>query len=117
MSLISGSNSLTPAIAGALDLRAAIVEKVVFGETVGCDLQVCSQYDGLLFGVLFGQREKHLCCCSCRIAVRLTVLIKNGMSTTDRHKAVTNIRADGRTIGAHMRLPVREAVKNLVSDY
>lgn len=29
MSLISGSNSLTPPVAGALDFRAAIVEKVL----------------------------------------------------------------------------------------
>lgn len=51
MSLISGSNSLTPAIAGALDLRAAIVEKGLLEAVVGYDLEFCSGSDGLFVGV------------------------------------------------------------------
>ena len=45
MSLISGSNSRTPAIAGALDFKAAIVEKLLLEEAVGWDMEVCSEYD------------------------------------------------------------------------
>lgn len=109
MSLISGSNSLTPAIAGALDFRAGIVEKALFEEVIGCDLNVCSEYDGGLVGVFpLEQREKDLCGCSCRIAVRLTVLSKEDMSDarTD-HEIVCNVEGDGTTIGAHMK-PARQ---------
>ena len=63
MSFISGSNSLTPAIAGAFDLRAVIVEKDLFSETIGRDLEVCGEYD-LVFVVgllLLKQLEKDLC--------------------------------------------------------
>lgn len=81
MSLISGSNSLTPATAGALDLRAAIVEKALIEEAVGSGLEVCSEYDGALVGLLaLKQRDEYFFCCSCRIAVRLTVLSAEDMS-------------------------------------
>lgn len=81
MSLISGSNSLTPAIAGALDLRAAIIEKALFEEAVGSGLEVCSEYAGALVGLLaLKQRNRNFFCCSCRVAVRLTVLSTKDMS-------------------------------------
>lgn len=81
MSLISGSNSLTPATAGALDFRAAIVEKVLFREAVGSALEVCSECDGVVVWVFpLKQREKDLCCLSCQVAVRWTILGKEDMS-------------------------------------
>ena len=81
MSLISGSNSLTPATAGALDFRAAIVEKVLFREAVGSALEFCSKCDGVVVWVFpLKQREKDLCCLSCRGVVRLTILSKEDMS-------------------------------------
>ena len=51
MSLISGSNSLTLATAGALDFRAGIVEKGLLDETVDCNVKVCSKGDGVLVGL------------------------------------------------------------------
>ena len=81
MSLISGSNSLTPATAGALDFRAAIVEKVLFREAVGSALELCSECDGIVVWVSpLKQRQKDLCSLSCRVVVRLTILNKEDMS-------------------------------------
>ena len=81
MSLISGSNSLTPAIAGALDFREAIVEKGLLRKALRYDLEVCSEYDGawvLEFALM--QRESGLWCRKCRVAVRWTVLSKEDIS-------------------------------------
>ena len=63
MSFISGSNSLTPAIAGAFDLRAVIVEKDLFSETIGRDLEVCGEFDFVFVGglLLLKQRQKYFC--------------------------------------------------------
>ena len=81
MSLISGSNSLLPVMAGALDLKVAMVEKELLKEGIGCDLEVCSRYEKV-FAPAFRleQQGRALCCCSCRIGVRLTVLSKEDMS-------------------------------------
>lgn len=106
MSLISGSNSLTPAIAGALDLRATIVEKALLEEAVGCGFKVCSEYNGGFVEVFpHKQREKDAWCCSCRIAVRLTVLRAVDMSEAlTGHNIVFKDEKTVETIGLHMRL-------------
>ena len=101
MSLISGSNSLTPAIAGALDFKAAIVEKPLLGEAVGYDMEVCSEYGKTFVGV-FAQKQRvgDLCCCSCRIAVRLTVLKKEDISDSlTGQDRPTKLGQYGKTIG------------------
>lgn len=101
MSLISGSNSLTPATAGALDLRAAIVERLILDETVGSSLELCSEYDNLFVRVFpLKQREKDVCCCNCRVAVRLTVLSREDMSDALRgHSVTVGGREESKTIG------------------
>ena len=110
MSLISGSNSLTPATAGALDFRAAIVENALVGKTIGCDLELCSEYDEVFVRIFpLKQREKDLCCRSCRIAVRLTVLSKEDMSDTlTGHNMAIKVRENSNTIGVNMELARQE---------
>ena len=106
MSLISGSNSLAPAIAGALDLRGVIVEKAFLEEAMGRDAEVCSKCDVVYIRVFpFEQREKDVCCCSGRMAVRLMVLSRDGMpnSFTILQKGLKD-RASSKTIDIHMRL-------------
>lgn len=110
MSFISGSNSRTPAIAGALDFKAVIVERALLGEAVGYDIEVCSEYDKILVGVFaLGQRVGDLWCCSCRIAVRLTVLSKEDISDilTGQYRP-TGSGEFGKIIGVHMRLKRQE---------
>ena len=81
MSLISGSNSLTPVIAGVLDLRVAMVEKALLEEGTECDFAVSNRCDGVFVRAFaLKQREKALCCCSRGMGVRLTVLSKEDMS-------------------------------------
>ena len=58
MSLISGSNSLTPVIAGALDFRVAIVEKVLLEKVVGCDLEFRSEYDRDFAGTVLPLKQQ-----------------------------------------------------------
>ena len=105
MSLISGSNSLTPAIAGALDFRAVIVEKALLRKVVGCDLEVCSEYDEVFVWVFpLTQRENDLCCCSCRIAIRWTVPSKEDMSDALRcHSIAMNARENNKAISVDRR--------------
>ena len=96
MSFISGSNSLTPATAGALDFRAAIAEKCFFGDIISRDLVVCGECSLVSVGrlLLFKQVQKDLSCRNCRIAVRLIVLGKEDMSKVllDQFKAVKEKR-------------------------
>lgn len=81
MSLISGSNSLLPVIAGALDLKEVMVEKEPLEEGIGCDLEVCSRCERVFVGAFpLERKERALCCCSRRIGVRLTVLNNEDMS-------------------------------------
>ena len=114
MSLISGSNSLTPAIAGALDFKAVIVEKSLLGEAIGFDMKVCSECDKTFVGVFaLKQPAGYLCCCSCRIAVRLMVLSKEDISDslTGQGRPVRSGEF-GKIIGVHMRL---ERQKGLIA--
>lgn len=110
MSLISGSNSLTPAIAGALDFKAAIVEKRLLGEAVGYDVQVCSEYDKNFVGVLaLRQWVGDLWCCSWRIDARLTALSKEDIfDTLTGQGRPTRSGEFGKIIGVHMRLERQE---------
>lgn len=115
MSLISGSNSLTPAIAGALDFRAVIVEKALLRKAVGCDLEVCSEYDEVFVWVFpLTQRENDLCCCSCRIAIRWTVLSKEDMSDALRcHSIAMGARENNKAIGVDMRLAKARGARSI----
>ena len=101
MSLISGSNSLTPATVGALDLSAAIVENGLMVETARFELEIFCEYDRFLVGVIaLEQREQDFCCCSCRIAIRLTVLSQGDMSDVlTGHNTEIKSGKDTRTIG------------------
>ena len=111
MSLISGSNSLALATTGALDLRADIVEKALLDEVGGCDLECFSEYDGFLVEALpRKQREKDVCCCSCRVAVRLTVLSNEDMSIgLTAHNVESDVKEDCKTIGFDMRWALDDA--------
>lgn len=81
MSLISGSNSLRPVIVGALDLKGAMVEKEPLKQAIGRDLKVCGRCERVFVRAFpLEQRGKILCCCSCRVGVRLTVRSKEDMS-------------------------------------
>lgn len=68
---------------GALDFKAAIVEKPLLEEAVGYDMQVFFEYGKTFVGIFaLKQRVGYLCFSSCRIAVRLTVLDKEDISVT-----------------------------------
>ena len=96
MSFISGSNSLTPATAGVLDISGVIVEKCFFGNITGRDLDVCGECELVFVGglLLLMQVQKDFCCRSGRIAVRLIALGKEDMSNVllDQFKAVKEQR-------------------------
>ena len=111
MSLISGSKSLALATAGALDLRADIVEKALLHKVRECDPDCPSKYNDFLVEAFpRKQREKDACCCSCRVAVRLTVLSNEDMSSgLIAHKVETNVKEDCKTIGIDMRCTLHDA--------
>lgn len=115
MSLISGSNSLTPDTAGAFDFKAAIVEKALLEGAGGYGFEVGSKYNGVFVGVFaHKQREKDVCCCSCRNAVRLTVRSTEDMSEAlTGHNTAINSR-DGKTIGIHIRRTRQEELTGLL---
>ena len=98
MSLISGSNSLAPTIAGALDFRLAMIEKALLKGEIGCNIEVCGECCRGFAGLFpLTQRERALCCCSRRTGVRWTVLSKEGMSNTDKgHSIAVKKGEDGK---------------------
>ena len=116
MSLISGSNSLALATPGALDLRADIVEKALLHKVREWDLECPSKYDEFLVEAFpLKQREKDACCCSCRVAVRLTVLSNEDMSSgLIAHKIDTDVKEDRKTIGIDMRWILHDASRLLL---
>ena len=105
MSLISGSNSLTPVIAGALDFRAAIDEKELLEKISGCNLEVRGGCDVVFVGVFpLKQRGKDGRWCSCRTAVRLRVLSEVNMSDVlMAHNIAGKKGGDDETNGIRMR--------------
>lgn len=98
MSLISGSNSLAPTIAGALDFRLAMIEKALLKGGIGCKIEVCGECCRVFAGLFpLTQRERALCCCSRRTGVRWTVLSKEDMSNTDKgHSIAVKEGEDGK---------------------
>ena len=101
MSLISGSKSLALATTGALDLGADMVEKALLHKVREYDPECPSKYNEFLVETIpRKQREKDACCCSCRVAVQLTVLSNKDMSSgLIAHKIDTDVKEDCKTIG------------------
>lgn len=98
MSLISGSNSLAPTIAGALDFRLAMIEKAFLKGGIGRNIEICGECCRVFAGLFpLTQRERALCCCSRRTGVRWTVLSKEDMSNTDKgHSIAVKEGEDGK---------------------
>ena len=111
MSLISGSNSLALATRGVLDLRADIVEKAPLNKVRESVLRSFGEYNGVLVEAFpRKQREKDACCCSCRVAVRLTVLTNEDISIRlVAHNVESTLNGYCKTIGIGMRCTLHDA--------
>ncbi len=72
MSLISGSNSLTPTVTGALDLREDIAEKLLRDKELSDDER--EKYFGSRIGLPSPKNRAEDLCRSWWVAIRLTVL-------------------------------------------